>query len=527
MERGTNPQPIDWTAIGAAVEAVCLQAKNESHGLPAHIYVGGQGPLPVFIHIGYALQKFSGAQWIIGRKPKATSWELYPLADGTTGPDVLTASPSRDNQSLASGQLGLYLDTGGRPAIASAIQDAIERVGERVADVVEVRSTTDIVVEPQTTTALAAEVGAKISKIPALYPRTASLGLFVAGPTLFAFAIGRSINPSIVASIQLYNFSPGRYSAVYSLPFVGASRPSIPDDPASIEERKILCDKVVADIEALKTEVEEADLSDPLDVHQRSRFLEQLHRLTYRSADSDQFSLSIGSGTYSLGTGLLHALRDADDEVRSRFVKLLLLHELFHEEQGVRSTNYFDVGRAGVVLESIDFTADLFALRVLTQATLRAATLRSPHDVRNIVTQWIDAVLYGIQAFDLMEHGTRIANLPDRRLRRYLTWHLQRVRGEMVDTREQVAQLLQPSITAELAPVNARVDLRSDRIVLEATSSTEFFAAVGGRLVRHSRRPGFDPGELVDAVRGYNVVAIQKSMRFVVEENKSVFLPWR
>ncbi len=97
----------------------------------------------------------------------------------------------------------------------------------------------------------------------------------------------------------------------------------------------------------------------------------------------------------------------------------------------------------------------------------------------------------------------------------------------MVDTPEHVAQLLEPTITAELAPVNARIDRRSDRIVLEATSSTEFFAAVGGKLVRHSKRAGFDPGEWVEAVRGYNVVAIQKAMRFVVEENKPALVPWR
>jgi len=32
---------------------------------------------------------------------------------------------------------------------------------------------------------------------------------------------------------------------------------------------------------------------------------------------------------------------------------------------------------------------------------------------------------------------------------------------------------------------------------------------------------------LLDAVRGYNSQAIQQAMRFVVEENKSVLLPWR
>lgn len=60
-----------------------------------------------------------------------------------------------------------------------------------------------------------------------------------------------------------------------------------------------------------------------------------------------------------------------------------------------------------------------------------------------------------------------------------------------------------------------------------ATPSTELFAAIGGRLIRHGKRPGFDPGALVEAVRAYDAAAIQAAMRYVLGENRAVLAPWR
>jgi len=58
-------------------------------------------------------------------------------------------------------------------------------------------------------------------------------------------------------------------------------------------------------------------------------------------------------------------------------------------------------------------------------------------------------------------------------------------------------------------------------------ATTEFFAAIDARLVRHSKRPGFEPAELIEAVRGFNTAAVQKAMRFVIEEDKPKLIPWK
>jgi hypothetical protein len=330
--------------------------------------------------------------------------------------------------------------------------------------------------------------------------------------------------------MTLYDHDRGAYQAAYLLPFEDRSEPALTTDEASVAARASVEAVLEAAILALQSEIAEEDLSGALpDARERQVFLHRLRELQYTSSAQSELSLSLAHGTFSFGAGLLEALRGGEPEQQGRFARLLLLHELLHEHQGIRSTNYHDVGRAGVVLESIDFAADVLALRIATSSALRRlfGPGRAPGTVADEVTRWLDAVIYGIQAFDRRQHGARIGELAERRLRRYLTWHLQRVRGETVESAAHVQSLLDTAVTVELAPVRARLDRRFDRLVVDATPSTELFAAVGGRLIRHGRRPGFDPGTLVEAVRSYDAAAVQAAMRFVVGEHRPLLVPWR
>lgn len=525
---GSNPQPIDWMRIGRAIEAVAakaIEAANASLGDILHLYVGGAGPLPIFIHLGFAIKKFTGAQWVIGRRPGA-AWEALPLADDSSASSLLTASALPARPSHATGQVAVYMDVAARPVNVEALREAVELGGERLADATELRPSESITVTVENAGALASEVTSHLAVLPALFPHASALGMFVAGPAMFAFAAGRALNPTIVRSARLYNYSAGKYDLVYDLPFDDPSRAPLSMDERSLAARIAVRAVILRALDELKVEVAAEDLGD-LVQDERERFLSRLSALTYRDSEANEFSLSIAGGTFSVDDGLLEALRSAELGIQERFAKQLLLHELFHDHQNVRSTNYFEIGRAGVVLEAVDFAADVFALRVLLTGAIRRSGASSTDDVRRITGEWFAAVLYGVQAFDRLEHGPRIKRLADRRLRQYLTWHLQAVRGEFVDTVADVQTLLAATVTAEVAPVTARVDHRFDREVLAATPSSEFFASVGGRLIRHGQRPGFDPGSLLEAVRGFNVQGIQQVMRFVVEENRAVLVPWR
>jgi hypothetical protein len=196
---------VDWTAIGRATESAVRRGREAADGRPTHVYVAGQGPLPVFVHLGYLFSKFAGPQWVVARRPSSTSWELFAINDGPAGPAVLTASPLPTSVRTASGQIALYVDTGGRAANQQALYDGVERTGERVADILELRTQASLIVEPTMSAALAAELVQHLSSLPALYPRAKSIGLFVAGPTLLAYAIGHAMNPTVVPAVQQFN----------------------------------------------------------------------------------------------------------------------------------------------------------------------------------------------------------------------------------------------------------------------------------------------------------------------------------
>lgn len=525
QRRGADAQPIDWPAIGRAVEQVAKKISDARSNKVLHLYVGGQGPLPIFTHMGYAVSKFTGEQFVIGRRP-AGPWETLPLGKGPTAPELLTATSLPAHPSHATGRVAIYVDIAARPVNVHAVRTSIEAAGDRVADIVELRTATSITMDGANAGPLADELATKIARVLALYPHASGLSVFVAGPTVLALSVGRAINPSIVPSAWLTNYNAGTYEAVYELPFRAEAAPNMPSDEASVAARNDLRKVLAHAVEEVKLELVEEDLGMLLTASERASFLARLQALQLDMTPSPDFSLSIAQGRYALGEGLVEALRNSERETQARFVKLLMIHELFHDHQGVRSTNHFDVARAGVVVEAVDYVADMFALRALVQGDLRRGGVRARSDPRGVLCAWIDAILYGIQAFDLLD-GPRIERLPDRRLRRYLTWHLQRARAETIDTVEHANILLTSTVSAELAPISALLDQRSDRIVRAALPTTEFFAAIDGRLVRHPRRPGFEPSDLVEAVRGFKTVPIQKAMRFVIEEDKAKLIPWR
>jgi hypothetical protein len=86
--------------------------------------------------------------------------------------------------------------------------------------------------------------------------------------------------------------------------------------------------------------------------------------------------------------------------------------------------------------------------------------------------------------------------------------------------------LLDSTVTAELAPVAARIDARHDKEVVAPVASTEFFAAVDGAVVRQGARPGFDPGVLIEAARTYNAAALEKAAHVIIEEFRATLTPW-
>jgi hypothetical protein len=204
-----------------------------------------------------------------------------------------------------------------------------------------------------------------------------------------------------------------------------------------------------------------------------------------------------------------------------------LLHELYHDDQDLRSSNYEEVGRAGVVLEEVDFWADAFALETLIAWDLRQGGPRARQDAAKIAAGWIDTALFGIQGFDRFAHGDRIERLYERRLRRYLIWLLQHQRAATVRGRDDVHQLFEDRLFVELAPLDGTLDARGDKLVKQGHADrTEIFAVVRGRLVRQGPRPGLKPADLVEHIREFDWDPIRKIMRDLVDDHRSVLAVW-
>jgi hypothetical protein len=526
VRHGPDAGPIDWIGLARAVERIAAIVHHASEGRSLHLYIGGQAPLPVFAHLGHALSKFAGTQWLLSRRQPGAPLERFPLASTGTPGDLLVLHGLPAEPSPAAGEVAVYIDVVSR-GDPDDFRTAVDAGGGHLTAVAKLLPEAALTVDPDNAGPLAAELDRKLTQIAACY-RHAAIGLFLGGPTSLAFLAGRAINPNAIALTTLYDHHGKHYTPVYALPFEVRSEPALPEDPASVAARADVEAVLRAAIESLQVDIAERDLPATLASVEQPAFLRRFAALRHASADRLDFSLSLAHGTFSFGAGLLEALRNGAPAQQRRLAVLLILHELFHDCQDIRSTNYFEVGRAGVVLEVVDFAADVFALRVATSIALRRLHPSSPATaLRDEALAWFDAVLYGIQAFDRWQHGTPITDLADRRLRRYLAWHLQRVRAETIETAAHLDALLASSITAELAPIRARLDHRFDRQVLSALPSTELFVALDGRLIRHGKQPGFDPGALVEAVLGYDSDAIRSAMRFVVGEARSLLVPWR
>jgi len=525
-----------WSDLGAVVEklADAALALMQTVAESVELYIGGQAPLPLFVHLGFRLSKFSGRQLFLGRGASGGSPTVFDLGGASAAGAVfthITALPSK--AAFGTGTVAAYIDTAGRLPVEDRIEKALADTGQGSLALLEMRSESPITLTPETAPAAAEQITEFFSRVPSLYPKTESLALFIAGPTLLAFLVGRAMNPSLTPRTLLMNFSQESYTFVYALPFIGLPTTSFDRSTEGVNRRRVTREKLVSGIEELRKDlaVEDISIDAPLVSMDRAKALAaQLSGLRFSESDTDEFSLSLAQGVLSFGTGLLEALRGLDDTRLRDLAKLFVLHELVHDAQALRTTNFRGVGRAAVALEQVDYLADAFAIRTALHVEVRRGGSRAaePTAVCEAAIRLVDAVVSGIEAFDQIEHGARVDRLTERRMRRYLIWHLQLARARTTSRLEDVDAMLSEPLTVEMAPLLGRIDpRRHEKIVTQATSETELFIALGGRLVRIRESHEVDPSSVLEALRSYGRQPIEKVMNYVVEEHRAAVAPWR
>lgn len=531
-----DTSPIDWPGIGRAVEQVMIEVQKirDETTNPTVIFIGGRGPLAVFVHLGYLLSKFGGPQVVLNQAPGGGPWEHFVMESARAeGPPLLDQVAGVPAEEVSRpGRVGIYVDTAGRNPSEDVFEDFITSEGDGVAGIIRLRSSKALLVTPDNISTLVLQLTQFLSQAPARYRRRSGVSLFVGGPAQVAFAVGRALSPKVIGKdIWLTEHRHPKYERVYSLPFAADGRPEIPQDPEHNILRRKALDAMMAGIADLKRNMKAEHLPDDvLSEQERQKFIERLARLEPSTEErpDDGFRLRVIEGHYTLGAGILHALRNSAPPDQRDFAKLLILHELLHDWQALRSTNYSAVGSAGVVLEQVDYAADAFAVRALMKVELARGGDAAREEVRPRLRRWLEMVLHGISAFDIMEQrGMKMEWLSERRLRRYLMWHLQLARAATIWEPAHVDEMLRPPLTVELAPLAGRLDTeRYEKMVTRALPDTELFCAVGGHLIRQARRRQFEPGELVEAVKSYARDPIQQAMAVLVDEHRAKLAPW-
>lgn len=539
IEPPPDTKPIDWPAIGQAVEKMAARVHElqAARSTPTVVFVAGKGPLAAFTHLGYKLTKSVQRTIVLNQPPGAGEWQSFPI--DSTGVedakllDVVEGVPA--DPQLADGWLGLYVDTAGRSPEKQLFLDFLKGEGAQVASVMQLRSSKPLTVTPDNIGALARQLAQLVSVAPSRYPHRKGLALFTGVPTQVAFALGRAMSPNVLGEVWLTEYRHPRYQPVYTLPFAPAAGPPIPQDAAAQNTRRKVLDAMMDGIADLRNYLKPAHLPPgilPEEGSQKDGRKDYIGRLaklqlSIETKEDQPFELRVVENLYTIGQGILHALARSTEEQQKSFAKLLLLHELLHDTQGLRSTNYAAIGRACFVLEQVDYAADVFALQAIMNMELDIGGQIAHDQVSKRLQAWLEMILHGIECFDLMEHGPKIERLPERRLRRYLLWHLQLARAMTVKQASHVEEMLRSSLTVELAPLAGYIDEKDrDKVVTRALSETELFIAIDGHLVRAPPTAAFQPGPLVDAVRTYSHAPIQQIMRAVVNEHRAKLAPW-
>jgi hypothetical protein len=530
---GATPGPrgsvVDWEACADAVVRMIDKARTEipGDGQSVHFYVVGRAALPIFAHLGALLSKWSTVTILNQRQNGA--WDTLPLqgAAATSGDKFFTIH-GLGEPTEATGRVAVFVSTA-FAAPRDAIKAFFSSRGEPLAGIVEIVTAAKGVtlLDEAHAASVLHELTDAFAGIREAYPSTTRVALFIGGPASLAFIAGRAVNPNVLSDVWVPNYVAPVYHFALALPWKARARAEVSRDPEHELARVNALGPMLKEIEALRKTLTVKHLPPFLSATIKARFLDWLKKIEIASApEGDAFSLSIGERTMAFGRGLLDALLRVSDEHRNRIGQSIFLHEVFHFHQNIQSSTYAGVGRAGFALEEVDYWADIVALGTLVTWEISRNGARGKEDARAILLAHLGAALAGIEAFDRAEQGDRLERLAERRLRRYLIWHLQHARAKTLESADQVWEMLGERLIVELAPLDSYLDDRGDKIVRAANPATELFVVLRSKLVRMLRGPSFDPGLLIDAVRTFDSVALERAMGVVRDQNHEVLTPW-
>ncbi len=519
---------FDFERLSWAVASTEQRARSDTGHLGAQRSwtIHGHCPLPLFSQIGFHLSAWAKPITLINRR-KESQWDVIRLESEATPHGIFfDVTSGLEHTSDASGPVAVFISTMGNRAPREELRSFVGDDGGSLAGIVELTTSAPAVLTAENAPLATMEVAAAFSRIAALYPYSLTRGLyaFVAGPATLACIAGRAVNPNIMRQAHFAHFESGRYVRGITVPLAGRPRRTADFSADAIASRSRVLLVARSAVDQLRDTLTLGHLTTGMQFAPENAATQQLLKELEHSAEPtvEAFELKLETRQLGFGIDLLDALRDVSEAGIQDVTRHLLVHELYHSSQALWHANYRQIGRAGSVLEEIDYWADVYAIQVL--AHWRADT--TGIELHEAITSEIGNVISGISIFDRAEHGTRIDVLFERRLRRYLIWCLQLARSQTLRVAKNVPPFFSARLIAELAPLVGHLDPRHDKIVHRATRDTELFIYCDGKLVRVPGDANVSPHAFVELVRAFDTTGVVAAMTRIVGAHTDDLAPW-
>lgn len=536
LDRDRQPEQVPWSWIRRAIASLGrqLRAQAATDGRPLRYYVVGRAPLAAFVQLGAEMTGWSQPVTLLNQR-KDGRWDEIAL-DGPVSPWAFfdrTEGLSQPHD--AQGRLHLFVSCNGDVAPAAA-RDFTPPDGGARAGVVTLSTSVPKFVDETNGPRIQAELAQASTQLRARWPGHDRVALFVAGSATLAFMVGRALNVKMSRFLAT-DYVHGKYLPALSLP-LDASEPAPVDydEPRGKHERLRILHRLRDAVGTAARQLQPVHLRPPAVLVPRGstpdregeRLRRRLVELEFSPEPGDEaFSFSTLRRKMQIGAGFLEGMRGLPDATLDRLGPLFVLHELLHPDQGLSGRIYRGVGRAGFALEEVDALADAYALAALARLAIDRGGVHARERAGELLCELIDAHVAAMMAFDRLEHGQRIDELPERRLRRYLIWAIQHARAATARSPDDVERILADRVVVELAPLRSTLDGRFDKIVLDPTDHTELFIVVDGRLLRVARRPeNFAPADLIAAVRALDWSRLRGLAETLVELEQRALAPW-
>lgn len=526
---------VQFDALQSATHNLVQRARREQSG-DTSWFVAGHAPLPIFAQVGFELSAWAGATTHLNQRTNG-AWDVLRVGDTAPSSQSFFEPVPPAGPSPSDGRVAVFISTLGNELPESAIRAYLRSHDQPLAGFLELRTSSQAWLTAGNASTAADELKQALSEVASRFPHSLDRGivLFIAGPATLALLAGRAVNPRIVREVWIPNHRSGDYEDGVFLPHARPIRP-IDSSAAARQGRARALLAVGNELELLRERLDARHLQFTGRKPPSDEFLSALRGLRVpetvatdstsfvlpRERRDDGFAIKPSQGELTIGDGLCEALRSEPEERIRGIAAQLIVHELFHGFQSLTYGNFRDIGRAGVVLEEIDYQADVFAIRTLT----RLRSELSDTTEADTLLREVQRVIEGIEAFDRAEQGHRIDQLHERRLRRYLIWWLQFARARRVRSTEDIDALFSDRLAVELAPLPGRLDMRHDKLVTAACPETALLLSIDGTFRRIDPNPNHAPGALVNAVRDFRRDEIDEAMERIVESHLDILVPW-